>query len=238
MPFVGRAACRRCQFEPDTLVVDPRHWVSPGSLRLSGLGQKRGTFRRAGACPRRPREFTAAPTNFHRTKAFPLGGRWAGEAGSDEGCSVNITTSGKKSTFSPLISQKSKIFASFPPGGSLLTCPVRYTAVDGKKSFPRGEGGSPQARRMRNGETFQYGCTKTKRTQEGKPSNLALPLGELSPKVTERAATLYAGGSEKSPLRLVYAVCSLSAEKAGLSNSRENVRKTTYWVDICLTKRV
>ncbi len=186
MPFVGRAACRRCQFEPDTLVVDPRHWVSPGSLRLSGLGQKRGTFRRAGACPRRPREFTAAPTNFHRTKAFPLGGRWAGEAGSDEGCSVNITTSGKKSTFSPLISQKSKIFASFPPGGSLLTCPVRYTAVDGKKSFPRGEGGSPQARRMRNGETFQYGCTKTKRTQEGKPSNLALPLGELSPKVTER----------------------------------------------------
>ncbi len=38
-------------------------------------------MRRAGACPRRPREFTAPPTKFHRPKAFPLGGRWlaAGE---------------------------------------------------------------------------------------------------------------------------------------------------------------
>ena len=30
-------ACRRCRFETATLVVDPRHWVSPGSLLLNKL---------------------------------------------------------------------------------------------------------------------------------------------------------------------------------------------------------
>ena len=70
-------------YESATLAIDPHHWGSPGSLRLSSLGKGR-TFRRAGACPRRPRGFTSAPTKFHRTKTFPLGGRWPGEAGSDE----------------------------------------------------------------------------------------------------------------------------------------------------------
>ena len=41
--------------------------------------------RRAGACPRRPREFTAPPTKFHRPKAFPLGGRWLAAGETDEG---------------------------------------------------------------------------------------------------------------------------------------------------------
>ena len=59
------------------------------------------------------------PAAYHRTKAFPLGGRWHGEAVTDEGRSVNTTTSAKKPTFQPRISQKSKIFASFSPGRSL-----------------------------------------------------------------------------------------------------------------------
>ena len=84
-------ACRRCQCEPDTLVVAPRHWGTPGSIQGGG-----------------------------RTKTFPLGGRWPGEAGSDEGHSVEATTSARKPTFPPLISQKSKIFASFPRGGSFF----------------------------------------------------------------------------------------------------------------------
>ena len=46
------------------------------------------------------------------------------------GGSVKATTSGKKPTFPPLISQKSKIFASFSPGGSLPNCPVRYIEVN------------------------------------------------------------------------------------------------------------
>ena len=70
-----RAAAVNC--ETNTLTIDQRHWGSPGSLRLSSLGKGR-TFRRAGACPRRPREFTSAPTESCRTKAFPLGGRWHG----------------------------------------------------------------------------------------------------------------------------------------------------------------
>ncbi len=150
MPFVGRAACRRWQCEPDTLVVDPRHWVSPGSLQLNSLGKENVPFVGRGHAPAAHVSLPLHPPTSTVPKPSPLGGRWPGEAGSDEGCSVNITTSGKKSTFSPLISQKSKIFDSFPPGGSLLTGPGRYPAVDGqKKPSPEGEGGPASPGRMR-----------------------------------------------------------------------------------------
>ena len=55
-------------------------------------------MRRAGARPRRQRGFISVPTKFPRTKAFPLGGRWPGEAGSDEGRSVKATASAKNPT--------------------------------------------------------------------------------------------------------------------------------------------
>ena len=42
-------------------------------------------MRRAGARPRRQRGFISAPTKFHRTKTFPLGGRWQPEGLTDEG---------------------------------------------------------------------------------------------------------------------------------------------------------
>ena len=87
-PPKGEARRRAAAFnyESVTLAVDPRHWGSPGSLQLSDLdkGKNWCFLRRAGACPRRPREFTAAPTKFHRTKAFPLGGRWLAVGETDE----------------------------------------------------------------------------------------------------------------------------------------------------------
>ena len=149
--------------------------------------------------PRRPREFTAAPTKFRRTKA-----------GADEGAEMGFPPAAKESTLQPLISQKSKIFASFPHRGKPSPNDPgqkAFSAAGDKKPFPRGEGGSPQARRMRNGETFRNGCTKTNCTHERKPPHLALPLGELSPQVTERAVAI-----QKSPLR---PVCALDTSPRG-----------------------
>ena len=86
-------------------------------------------MRRSGACPAAHMglfwQFPGSIQGGGRTKTFPLGGRWPGEAGSDEGHSVEATTSARKPTFPPLISQKSKIFASFPRGGSLFLVQVR-----------------------------------------------------------------------------------------------------------------
>ena len=165
-------------------------------------------MRRAGACPRRQRGFIAAPTKFPRTKAFPLGGRWLAAGETDEGRSVKATASGENPTFSPLISQKSKIFASFSPGrsqrplrhgfavpplpkgaarrraaavnSSLIPWwktttagghPVRYMAVDGQKTFPRGEGGPAQA------GSDEERRNLPKRMHQTTP-HLALPPGE------------------------------------------------------------
>ena len=115
----GRCATA-VNYESDTLVVDPRHWGSPGSLQGGGRRKKRP-----------PR-------------------------GTDGGTAWKLPPAPKNQR-PPLISQKSKIFASFPRGGSLFL--VQAT------------------------------------------SYLALPLGELSPKVTERAVAI-----RKGPLRPVCAL--------------------------------
>ena len=145
--------------------------------------------------PRRPREFTAAPTKFRRTKA-----------GADEGAEMGFPPAAKESTLQPLISQKSKIFASFPHRGKPSPNDPgqkAFSAAGDKKPFPRGEGGSPQARRMRNGET-----SRLPRNLPGSTApHLALPLGELSPQVTERAVAI-----QKSPLR---PVCALDTSPRG-----------------------
>ena len=123
-------ACRRCQCEPDTLVVAPRHWGTPGSIQGGG-----------------------------RTKTFPLGGRWPGEAGSDEGHSVEATTSARKPTPTPHQS-KIKDFCQLPPRGKLFLSPSTW-----------------------------------------------LSLGELLPRVTERAVAI-----RKDPLR---PVCALGTSPKG-----------------------
>ena len=71
--------------------------------------------RRAGACPRRPREFTAPPTKFPRTKAFPLGGRWPGKAGSDEGRQRKSNHQRQKSNVSTPHQSKIKDFCQLLP---------------------------------------------------------------------------------------------------------------------------
>ena len=143
------AACRRCQCEPDTLMVDPRHWGTPGSIQGGG-----------------------------RTKTFPLGGRWPGEAGSDEGHSVEATTSAEKPTFPPLISQKSKIFASFPRGGSFFLVQAP---------------GSPSGRAVT--ESDGEGCCDTE-----KPSPPSVRTGHLSQR--ERQGGMPQKRERKIPLPL------------------------------------
>ena len=93
-------------------------------------------LRRAGACPRRSGAVPIAPTKRHRTKAFPLGGRWPGE--SRGGCGDrkrDFPPVAKEPTLQPLISQKSKIFASFSPGRSLTLSVTAYAVPP----LPEGE---------------------------------------------------------------------------------------------------
>ena len=70
--------------ETENLVGNPHHWVSPGPLWLSSLGQKRCTFRRAGARPRRPRWSPPAAPGSERPKTLPPGGRWLAAGETDE----------------------------------------------------------------------------------------------------------------------------------------------------------
>ncbi len=108
-------------YETDTLVVDHHRWGSPGSIQLNSLNNENVPFVGRGYAP-------ADPVRLR--KQLP------GFAGSDEGRSVNLTTSGKDPTFSPLISKKAKIFASFPSVESPLRHGLR------RATSPRGRGKS------------------------------------------------------------------------------------------------
>ena len=135
-------------------------------------------------------------------KPSPSGEGGPALAGSDEGTGSAFIASSKRTNVAAPHQSKIKDFCQLPPRGKLsLNVPRQNsfsTAVD-RKTFPRGEGGSPQARRMRNGETSRNGCTKTKRTHKRKPPNLALPLGELAASRRCRLRACYPG-SRPTPL--------------------------------------
>ena len=116
-----RAACRRCQCEPAALVVDHLLRGSPDSLRFSSLGKRGVPFVGRGHAPAAHVRLPLHLPSSAAPKPSPSGEGGPAPAGSDEGCSAKATTSAEKPTFPPLISQKSKIFASFPPGGSLFS---------------------------------------------------------------------------------------------------------------------
>ncbi len=112
---VTRAACRCCQWR----ACYPGNRPPPlGGTRFDTaqwIGKKKHAFRRAGARPRRSGAFPIAPTKLHRTKAFPLGGRWPGEAGSDEGPGSVFTTSGEKTNVAAPYQSKIKDFCQLLP---------------------------------------------------------------------------------------------------------------------------
>ncbi len=103
--------------------------------------------------------------------------------------------------------------------------PVRYKVVDGQKPSPSGEGGPAKPGRMRGtawklppapeNQRFNPSSVKKQRFLPASPEgeafsqskHLALPLGELSPKVTERGVAI-----RKSPLR---PVCALGTSPYG-----------------------
>ncbi len=126
----ARAACRRCQCEPVTLAVDHHLRGSPGSLRLNSLNNENVPFVGRGHAPADPVRLRKQSPSSTSPKPSPSGEGGPAKPGRMRGGSVKATTSGKKPTFPPLISQKSKIFASFSPGGSLPNCPVRYIEVN------------------------------------------------------------------------------------------------------------
>ena len=81
--------------------------------------------------PRRPRAFFTAPTQCRRTKAFPLGGRWHGEAVTDEGRRAAAVT------YEP---------ETLAVDHHLRGHPVRYRVVGGKalSDSPDGEPPLPE----------------------------------------------------------------------------------------------
>ena len=113
----ARAACRRCQWRDCYPGGKPTPLGVTRFVTAQQVGERRRTFRRAGACPRRLCWCASAPTKFPRTKTFPLGGRWHGEAVTDEGRSVKTTASAKKSHVSTPHQSKIKDFCQLPPRG-------------------------------------------------------------------------------------------------------------------------
>ena len=77
---------------------------------------------RGKAACRRQCGFTSAPTEFHRTKAFPLGGRWPGEAGADEGWQRKSYHQRQKSNVSIPYPSKIKDFRQLLPRGKPFLC--------------------------------------------------------------------------------------------------------------------
>ena len=73
-------------------------------------------MRRALAAPAAHVGFPPAPTKFHRTKAFPLGGRWLAAGETDEGRSVKIPTSGKNQRFHPSSVKNQRFLPASPEG--------------------------------------------------------------------------------------------------------------------------
>ena len=97
--------------------------------------------RRAGACPRRPREFTAPPTKFHRPKAFPLGGRWLAAGETDEGRQCKSNHQRQKSNVSTPHQSKIKDFCQLLPKEK--PNPLRHGWRRATSPIGRGKGGVP-----------------------------------------------------------------------------------------------
>ena len=100
--FVGCTAA--VNFGPVTLVVDPHHWVSPGSPQLNNLDKRNVLFVGRGHAHAAHVNFASAPAKFPRTNAFPRGGRWQPEGLTDDGRSVKATASAKSGRPFPLAS--------------------------------------------------------------------------------------------------------------------------------------
>ncbi len=105
---------------PVTLVVDPHLRGSPDSLQLNNLDKRDVSFVGRGHAPAANVSFPLHRPSSTVPKPSPSGEGGPAKPGRMRGGSVKAITSAKNPTFPPHIRQRSKIFASFSPGGILF----------------------------------------------------------------------------------------------------------------------